>query len=292
MRSALALQIEEMTINEALADAVETLLSSDIESARLDARLLLAHTLNVSREYLTMHAHAALAPVELMAFRMLVDRRADREPMAQILGKREFWSLNFRVTSDTLDPRPDSETLIEAILAYVPKRDARLMVADFGTGTGCLLLSLLSEYPNAHGLGLDISHAALEVAEANACDLGLETRAHFHHSNWGHSVIGSYDIIVSNPPYIAEGDMAMLEPEVTEWEPKTALVAGADGLQAYIALMPDIKRMLSASGIAALELGMGQAEQVGEIARNNGLRVLEVRSDLAGTPRCVVISHA
>lgn len=292
MKHALALQMEELTIGEALADAVEQLEEAGVDSAHLDARLLLARVLGVSRAYLTMHADAYLSDAELMGFETLLERRIAREPMAQILGEREFWSLSFRVTSDTLDPRPDSESIIEAVLRYVPNKQSRLLMADFGVGSGCLLLSLLSEYPQAHGLGVDMSEAALDVAEKNAHSLGLSTRATFHKTSWGEGVIGRYDVIVSNPPYIREADMETLEPEVTEYEPHSALVGGKDGLDAYRALLPDIKRLLAPHGVAVLEFGQGQAADVTALAEANGLRLLETCNDLAGIERCVVLAHA
>lgn len=290
-KSALALQWDEVSIADALADGVAALKEAGVDSANLDARLLLARVLGVSREYLTMHSDTTLSDIELSAYEVMVERRVAREPMAQILGEREFWSLNFRVTADTLAPRPDSEVVIEAVLDYVPRRDAKLMMADFGTGTGCLLLSLLSEFPNAHGLGVDISRAALEVAEKNAQALGLAERAHFYHASWGEGVMGRYDIIVSNPPYIVEADIAGLAPEVAEFEPHTALSGGVDGLDAYRNLMPHIKRLLAEHGVAVLEFGKGQHEDVVAIARQQGLKALEYQSDLAGIIRCVVLAH-
>jgi release factor glutamine methyltransferase len=292
MKHALALQMEELTIGEALADAVEQLEEAGVDSAHLDARLLLARVLGVSRAYLTMHADAYLSDAELMGFESLLERRIAREPMAQILGEREFWSLSFRVTSDTLDPRPDSESIIEAVLRYVPNKQSRLLMADFGVGSGCLLLSLLSEYPQAHGLGVDMSEGALDVAEKNAHSLGLSTRATFHKTSWGEGVIGRYDVIVSNPPYIREADMETLEPEVTEYEPHSALVGGKDGLDAYRALLPDVKRLLAPRGVAVLEFGQGQAADVTALAEANGLRLIETCKDLAGIERCVVLAHA
>lgn len=291
MKHALALQMEELTIGEALADAVEQLEEAGVDSAHLDARLLLARVLGVSRAYLTMHADAYLSDAELMGFESLLERRIAREPMAQILGEREFWSLSFRVTSDTLDPRPDSESIIEAVLRYVPNKQSRLLMADFGVGSGCLLLSLLSEYPQAHGLGVDMSEGALDVAEKNAHSLGLATRATFHKTSWGEGVIGRYDVIVSNPPYIREADMETLEPEVTEYEPHSALVGGKDGLDAYRALLPDVKRLLAPRGVAVLEFGQGQAADVTALAEANGLRLVETCKDLAGIERCVVLAH-
>lgn len=291
MATALALQLDDITIAEALAEAVDRLMEAGVPSAHLDARLLLSHVLDVQREYLTLHADDFLTEEEVLAFTELLERRIEREPMSHILGQREFWSLNFTVTADTLDPRPDSETVIETVLSYVPRRDARLMIADFGTGSGCLLLSLLSEYPKAHGLGVDISDSALAVAEKNAAGLSLAERAHFYHANWGEGVMGSYDIIVSNPPYIAETEIEELQPEVALYEPRHALSGGEDGLAAYRELMPHIKRLLAGQGIAVLEFGQGQAEQVRAIVEAAGLSVLEICNDLAGIERCAVVAH-
>lgn len=291
MKTALALEWEEITIAEALAEGVDRMADAGIASAHLDARLLMTHVLDVGREYLTLHAEAFLAEAEWLAYDALVERRCAREPMSHILGEREFWSLPFTVTPEVLDPRADSETIIEAVLGYVPMRDQRLMIADFGVGSGCLLLSLLSEFPKAHGLGVDISPAALDVAERNAGTLGLLTRTHFHHASWGEGVIGKYDIIVSNPPYIPDADITGLEPEVAEYEPKLALSGGTDGLEKYRELMPHIKRLLAPTGISVVEFGIHQADGVAAIALESRLKTLEIRQDLTGRERCLVLAH-
>lgn len=291
MKSALAYTWEDITIAEALAEAVDRMFEAGVSSAHLDARLLMSQVLEVSREYLTLNSDAFLSEDEWESFDVLVERRVHREPMSHILGTREFWSLNFTVTADTLDPRADSETLIESVLDYVPRRDARLMIADFGTGTGCLLLSLLTEYPNSHGLGVDFSESALKVAERNAQSLGLSSRTHFHHTSWGEGVIGRYDVIVSNPPYIPDAEIVALEPEVAEFEPKLALSGGLDGLGAYRELLPHLKRLLAPQGIAALECGKGQAPSIKKLAEAEGLKILEIVQDLAGVERCLILAH-
>lgn len=291
MKSALAYSWEEITIAEALAEAVDRMFEAGVSSAHLDARLLMSQVLEVGREYLTLNSDAFLSEEEWESFDALVDRRVHREPMAHILGNREFWSLNFNVTPDTLDPRPDSETVIELVLAYVPRRDARLMIADFGVGTGCLLLSLLTEYPNSHGLGVDFSESALKVAERNAQSLGLSSRTHFHHTSWGEGVVGRYDVIVSNPPYIPDAEIEALEPEVAEYEPRLALSGGSDGLDAYRELLPHMKRLLAPQGIAVVEFGKGQAASIKKLASENGLKTLEIAKDLAGHARCLVLAH-
>lgn len=290
-KQALELEWEEITIADALTEAAAALKQVGIDTANLDARLLLAQVLGVGREYLVINSECSLSSQDLLVYEQMIERRMNREPIAQILGEREFWSLNFRVTPDTLAPRPDSESIIEAVLDYVPRRDAKLMIADFGTGTGCLLLSLLNEFPNSHGLGVDISGAALAVAEKNAAQLGLTERAHFHQAAWGEGVIGRYDIIVSNPPYIPEEEIAGLAPEVAKFEPRTALSGGMDGMKAYRELMPHIKRLLAVHGIAVLEFGKGQHSEVMEIAKMYGLQPLELQSDLSGIIRCVVLAH-
>jgi release factor glutamine methyltransferase len=222
----------------------------------------------------------------------LVARRATREPMAQILGRREFWSLTFRVTPDTLDPRPDSETLVHAVLDQVPDRSASLRLVDFGTGTGCLLLSLLHELPHATGLGVDLSEAALAVAEENAKSLGLGARASFQLGNWDAGIAPAFDIVLSNPPYIPSGDIAALQPEVASFEPRQALDGGADGLDAYRRLAPAAARLLPSGGLAAFEAGFGQAESVTAIGQAAGLRHVATARDLGAVQRCVLFRKA
>ena len=222
----------------------------------------------------------------------LVARRARREPMAHILGRREFWSLTFRVTADTLDPRPDSETLVQAVLNQVPDRSASLRLLDFGTGTGCLLLSLLHELPHATGLGVDLSEAAIAVAEENAQALGLGNRAAFRLGNWDEGMTPPFDIILSNPPYIPSGDIAALQPEVASFEPRQALDGGADGLDAYRRVAPAAARLLLPGGLAAFEAGFGQADSVTAIGQAAGLRQIATVRDLGAVQRCLLFRKA
>ena len=182
--------------------------------------------------------------------------------MAHILGQREFWSLAFKVTADTLDPRPDSETLVQAVLDQVPERSAPVRLVDFGTGTGCLLLSLLHELPNAVGLGVDASAAALAIAAENANALGLAQRTTFRRGHWDDGIEPGFDIVLSNPPYIPSGDIPGLQPEVASFEPRLALDGGADGLDAYRRLGPAAMRLLVSDGLAVLEIGIGQGDSV------------------------------
>jgi release factor glutamine methyltransferase len=277
------------TVGAALARVTVFLREAGVAAPRLDARLLLSAALGESAERLVGWPERVLSIAEASAFADLVARRAAREPVAQILGRREFWSLSFATTRDTLTPRPDSETVIEAALALQPDRSAPLRVLDLGTGTGCLLLALLTEYPNATGIGADLSPQAVRIAQANAAALRLGDRARFIVSNWDDAVAEPADLVVSNPPYIGTAELASLDPEVAHFEPRLALDGGLDGLAAYRALAPRLRGRLAASGAAVLELGAGQAEAVEQIMREAGLRLIGRRADLAGVDRCILV---
>lgn len=249
-------------------------------TARLDAEVLLAHLVGMNR-------HRMLLTPELWInqqdYDLLVDRRVAGEPVAYIVGSREFWSLDMVVTPDVLIPRPDSETLIVAALEVfkAPRR-----ILDLGTGSGALLLAALSEWPEATGLGVDASAAALAVAAGNAERLGLGARAAFRLGNWGEGLTEKFDLVLSNPPYVE--DNAELSPEVRDHEPASALFAGPDGLDDYRRLLPQLPGLMSSEGVAIVEIGSTQAEAVLALARAAGLSGA-VRQDLAGLDRCVVL---
>jgi release factor glutamine methyltransferase len=279
--------VSGQTLGQLLHETVKRFTDAGIDSARLDARLLAARALEWDAAKVIAHPDQALSTSQCRALEELVARREDREPVALILGHAEFWSLDFTVTPDVLAPRPDSETLVEAALAAAGAQDEAVSILDFGTGTGCLLLALLSEWPNAGGLGIDVSEAALSVADGNARRLGLEDRARFQVSDWDADVDGRYDLVISNPPYIAEGDFSSLEPEITRFEPGLALLGGSDGLACYRALSPAIVRRLAPNGRAFVEIGVDQAETAGSVLSQAGLRVSAVHRDLAGHPRVI-----
>ena len=267
--------------------AAARLVAAGVDTARLDARVLVAHALGITPDDVLLHGCRGLEHGERRSIGRLVERRARREPVSRIVRRREFWSLPFRVTPATLDPRPDSETVVAAALAALgdPKRQLRIL--DLGTGTGCLLLALLSALPAARGLGIDISAAALRVARANAGALGLKARARFRRGVWAEGLEGRFDVIVSNPPYIPTGDIARLAPEVG-FDPVGALDGGADGLAAYRAIGPALPNLLAPTGIAALEVGVGQAERAGAILEQNDLRIAKIVCDLANNQRVLV----
>jgi release factor glutamine methyltransferase len=280
--------VAPVTLGEAVSAAAALLDAAGVADARRDARLLLGHALGVGREVVLGHPERPLDAGGEARLGTLVARRAAREPMAYITGEREFWSLPFRVGRAALIPRPDSETVVEAALAWVPDRAATLRLLDLGTGSGCLLLALLSELGSATGVGLDRSAKALEMARKNARRLGLDGRCRFLAGDWGAPLTGPFDLIVANPPYVAEDELAALEPEVA-FEPRLALAAGQDGLAAYRALAPHMARLLAPAGAAVVEVGAGQARAVASLMSAAGLGETGRRRDLAGIERCLVL---
>ena len=279
---------EKATIGACLEEGARRLAKAGIPDARREARLILAHALGIGTA--TILGYPERAVEDAGRFDSLIARRAAREPLSHLTGRREFWSLEFEVTPETLDPRADSETLVEAALAAIPDRQAPLSVLDFGTGTGCLLLALLSELPNARGVGIDIAEETLAVARRNAAGLGLAERALFAIGDWGGALAGPFDLIVSNPPYIPAGEIPGLQPEVADFEPRRALDGGVDGLDAYRRLGPDISRLLRPGGVAVLEFGLGQGDAVARLMAAEGLAPQGFRADLAGHDRCLTLA--
>jgi release factor glutamine methyltransferase len=275
-------------LRELVAQIAARLGAAGIEEPRSEAWLLLAAATGRGRAALMADPPATLDPAQQVRLDDLVRRRAMREPLAYILGEKEFWSLPFAVGPAVLIPRPESETVVEAVLARIPDRARPLRLLDLGVGSGCLLLALLSELPRATGLGVDGSAAALAIAQDNAERLGLAARADFRQGDWGAGLRERFDVIVSNPPYVAETDWDGLQPEIRRFEPRAALVGGADGLAAYRALAPDCARLLAAGGLCALEIGLNQGVAVAALLAAQGLSVIERRHDLAGIERCLI----
>ena len=270
-----------MTGNEALRLAVPRLKAAGIDDAPRDARLLLAYALHIAPDRLTLHLTDALPPQAQTRYDTALAARERRQPVAQIIGQRRFWRHAFTVTPDVLDPRPDTETLVAAALE---RRFARLL--DLGTGSGCILLSLLIDMPGASGIGSDISEPALHVARHNAATLGV-TRASFVQSNWCTSISGRFDLIVSNPPYITAAEMADLSPEVREWEPHLALTPGGDGLHAYRQIAVQAPAHLMPGGRLMVEIGPTQSAAVTALFAAQGLTQITTRPDLDGRDRVV-----
>lgn len=278
------------SIEEAVRLIGQFFKTAGIETPEVDARLLLGHAVRLDRAQLLSQRDRLLEAREIDAVSTLAARRLKREPVARIQGAKEFWSLPLAVTPDVLVPRPDTETVVEAALDFAARgglRMEKLRILDIGTGSGALLLALLSELPNAVGLGTDISAAAAEVARANAERNALAARCDFVVCDIAAGVQGKFDLIVCNPPYVARGDIATLAPEVRGYDPAVALDGGNDGLTAYRAIAAEAPRLLAEGARLIVELGAGQEPAVAALFTNAGLRVTGVRKDLAGIARAL-----
>jgi release factor glutamine methyltransferase len=260
-----------------------------IETARLDAEVLLAHALGVPRLQLYVDFEKPIAEPERAGFRELVVRRArERVPVSQLLGSKEFWSLELDVTADVLSPRPETETLVEAALSRLPDREAAYRILDIGTGSGAIALALATERPAAHVTATDISPKALQIARANAEKLLLSERLRFLEGDLFGACAGEqFDLVVSNPPYVAERDREGLPPELAH-EPEVALFGGVDGHAVLSRLVAGVSDALSPGGVFAVEAGHDQTERIAEECRREGLEEVETLRDLARRPRVVI----
>ena len=272
---------------------------ADLDTPDLDARLLVCHSLSVSPATLVADPERPVSPDERMRIDRAAQRRLDHEPVARIIGEREFWGRAFRLSAETLEPRPDTETLVEAVTerlrhrAFDPERGgipARRgpLILDLGTGTGAILISLLSEIKNATGIATDISIDALLTARENARRHDVADRMLFLCANYLDALRGGFDVIVSNPPYIPSADIAGLSPEVVSFDPMAALDGGDDGLDAYRAIFESAPSNLLPGGMVAVEIGIGQSSAVADIARRSGFSTVETIPDLGNRARIVL----
>ena len=278
------------TLGAALAAARARLAAAGVEGAALDARMLLCHVLGCGPEVLVGWPERALAPADAASFAALVGRRARHEPVAYLTGRREFWGARFRVSPATLIPRPDSETLVEAALAGVAARDVAVDILDIGTGTGCLLIALLRELPAATGLGVDIVPAALDLARANADELGVSARA-----SWSGTMPDAharFGLVIANLPYVPRDALSGLAPDVRDYEPASALDGGPDGLEAFRAVLPGLPALAAPGARILLEVGQGQADSVEDVALASGLEPVRRWRDLAAVDRVVELRVA
>lgn len=282
------------SVSEAERLVADAFKLAGIEDAQVDARLLIGHALHLDRARLIAQSERILEAREITVISALAARRLKREPVSRIFGRKEFWSLPLRVTPDVLVPRPETETVIEAALDFIVRgglRMEKLRILDIGTGSGALLLALLQEIPNATGIGSDASAAALNIARANAAQCGLEHRCNFVVCDIASGLQGPFDLVVSNPPYIAHDEIASLAPEVRNYDPHIALDGGVDGLAAYRAVAAEAQRLLAPGGRMFVELGAGQEAAVRALFTNAGLSVGAARKDLTGIPRVLGIGH-
>ncbi|RDV03834.1 peptide chain release factor N(5)-glutamine methyltransferase [Undibacter mobilis] len=280
----------DASVAEAQRLMVQTFRLGGIESPDADARLLLGHALRLDRAQLLAQSDRLLEAREVACVQALAARRINREPVSRILGRKEFWSLTLHVSDAVLVPRPETETIVEQTLDRMA-RDSRqgdpLRILDIGTGSGALLLALLSEFKNATGVGTDISMAAIEVARGNAERNKLDGRARFVCCSLADGLSGPFDLVVSNPPYIARAEIATLDPEVRDYDPVLALDGGADGLDFYRAIAREADRLLVPGGHLVVELGAGQEAAVSSLFETVGLKVAPAQPDLAGIPRAL-----
>lgn len=276
------------SVSEAISLLAQAFHTAGIEAADVDGRLLVGHALHLDRARLIAQSDRILEAREINVISALAARRLKREPVSRILGQKEFWSIALAITPDVLVPRPETETVVEGALDFVVRgglRMEKLRILDIGTGSGALLLALLRELPNATGTGTDISTGALKVARENAARCGVEGRCTFVVCDIASVVEGPFDLLVSNPPYIAHNEITSLAPEVKNYDPTVALDGGDDGLAAYRAIAADAKRLLAPGARMFVELGAGQETAVRDLFTNVGLIAGIARTDLAGIPR-------
>ena len=272
-------------IVDTLQRATMMLSAAGIENPERDARILLAHVMEVDQAQLIARINDPLPPSALFGMDRVIAVRSLHQPVSHIVGKRGFWNHEFLVNSDVLDPRPDTETLVAAALEHPFDT-----VLDLGTGSGAIILSLLSERPKATGVATDISPKALDIARRNAGRVGVADRVRFEEADWWTGLSGQFDLIVGNPPYISEVEMETLAPEVRDWEPHLALTPGGDGLSAYRIIAAGLNQFLAPNGTAFFEIGYRQAADVMEIFENAGITKLKILQDIAGHDRVIAIS--
>jgi release factor glutamine methyltransferase len=276
------------TIGSTLGAIAAALTNAGFDEARRRARRLLAVALDISATEVFSRLDRMITEEEGERVAVVLRRALNHEPLSRISGTREFWGLEFALSPHTLDPRPDSETLVEAVVARLPQRDRPYRFLDLGTGTGCLLLALLSEFPAATGLGIDRSAGAAATARRNAQRLNLAPRASFAAGDWAAPLKGRFDAVVANPPYVARAELARLPREVRDFDPPLALDGGPDGLDAYRAIAPQLPALIVPGGWFACEIGQGQDLPVTGIIASAGFVIDAITADLAGIARCVV----
>jgi release factor glutamine methyltransferase len=285
-----------VSVAQARRAVTEQFRAAQIDSPELDARVLIGHALGIDHAALASAGPQQLSDLSADQIERLAARRLAGEPVARIVGTREFWGLPIAVTPAVLVPRPETETVVELVLALLDRAGARaraLRVADLATGSGAILLALLTELPGAHGIGTDIASDALAVARRNADKLGLGARATFLAGDYGTALQAPFDLVVSNPPYVTSTGIATLAREVREHDPRHALDGGGDGLAGYRAIAADAPRLLGRAGQLVVEIGAGQERAVAAIFQAAGLAIVAVRPDLSGIPRALAaVPHA
>ncbi len=282
---------DSWTVEALVTDATHRLADAGVEAPRQEACLLLSRTGNLDLIIIHAFPETRVDHVQRDHFEELLVQRIRRRPFAQITGTKEFRSLDFVVSRDVIVPRPETEAIVDFCERHFGSRGPR-SILDIGTGSGCILISLLKLWPDSRGVGVDRHMPALHIAAQNASNLHALSRADFVCSDWLDGIAGEYDLIVSNPPYVASDDLCRLAPEITDWEPVIALDGGHDGLDCYRKILPGLRSLLARDAVAVFELGAGQADAVRSIADDSGLAVVATIADISGMDRCLVLANS
>jgi len=276
-----------LTIQDAFLMGIKTLKILDIQNHQLDAKILLKYLLNLDNETFELKKNDEISKINLDAYLVLINRRSKDEPIAHIVKKKSFWNDDFKVSKDTLIPRPETELIIESVIKYFPNRDSNLKIADLGTGSGCIIISLLQEYINAYGVGIDISKPAIDVANINKRLLKNPVRLDLVKGDFDSFNLNGFDIIVSNPPYISKTDQN-LQKNVHDYEPHLALFSENNGMIFYEKILKNISSTIKNKFYLFLEIGKGQEKDVLNLLKKNNFTLISIENDLAEIPRCIV----
>ena len=281
-----------LKLSELLSFAKNELKLANIPSPQIDSLLLICKAFSLTKEQVIFNPDLAINQNQINDFQALLKRRLSREPMSHIIGKREFFGNDFLVSSSVLDPRPDSESLIELIGEIFPDKNSKLKILELGVGSGCLILTALKLFSNWNGIGVDISEKALEMAQKNAHLLEIQNRIQLSKSNWFENISSEkFDLIISNPPYIASAEIETLQEEVKNHEPRNALDGGISGLDCYEEIAKNVGNFLKNKGILILEIGQNQEISVQEIFEKNGLKLIKTKKDLGGIIRSLAFTN-
>ena len=276
-----------MNISNTLNEGINILKENKITNPQLDVEILLSKLIKKDKKYLILNSKEVLSSKELNIFKKLIERRMKGEPIAYLINKKEFWKNEFYVSKDVLIPRPDTELLIEKILEIYSKK-SQFQILDIGTGSGCILLSLLKERNRAYGTGIDISKKSINVSKINAKLLNLTNRTRFYHSSIDNFNYGKYDLIVSNPPYIELLNLKYLEKDVVKFEPKLALNGGLDGFSKIKLVISKANSLIKKNGKLILEIGFNQKDRVKEMLKKQGFYVNQTFRDYGNNDRCII----
>ena len=276
-----------VTVEEVFLSGIQKLNAAEVENPNLDAKLIFKHILSVDNEQFELCKKNEISSKITKSYFELIDRRIKREPIAYITNKQSFWNDEFKVTKDTLIPRPETELILESVISYFPDKKIDLNIADLGTGSGCIIISLLQEYINASGIGIDISKEAIKIANENKKLLKNHERLKFLDEDYAEYNLNGFDIIVSNPPYISQ-DSLDIQKDVYDYEPHLALFSKNNGIEAYNKIISNLASRIDKNFFLFLEIGLGQASEVTKLLKNNGFTEILTKVDLANIPRCVI----